>query len=242
MVMAMKIGILICDNVRPELEAEHGNYKQMFRKLLHSIDDTLDLRFYWVNHREFPQDINECDAYITSGSKSSVLDSEQWIDEVEQLVYQIFHAGIPFIGICFGHQMLAKALGGKVAKAQVGWGVGAATTPILAHQAWMTPGQSSVNLLVSHQDQVLSLPPEGKVLAGNDFCPISIMQVGAKALGIQAHPEFCAPYSKALIDVRKDTIPLAVQTKGVTSLKLPTDGLLVTQWMLNFINQAKQTP
>lgn len=242
MVMAMKIGVLICDNVNPALEGEYGSYKDMFQKLLHAVDNQLNLRFYWVNKREFPTDIHECDAYITSGSKSSVLDSEQWINELEQLIRQIYHAHIPFIGICFGHQMLAKALGGMVAKAQVGWGVGAATTPILTPKTWMVPFQTQVNLLVSHQDQVLSLPEDGVVLAGNDFCPISMMQVGSKALGIQAHPEFCAPYSKALIEVRKDAIPLAVQAKGVTSLKLPTDGLLVTQWMLNFINEAKKTP
>lgn len=236
--MTMKIGILICDDVNPKLEPDHGSYKDMFTRLLHAVDETLELRFYWVNHSEFPDDISECDAYITSGSKSGVMDSDQWIQDLESLVRQIHQNHIPFIGICFGHQLLAKALGGQVDRADVGWGVGTAIAKIVAPYPWMHPYQDTVNLLVSHQDQVISMPDDGQVVAGNDFCPVSIMVVGKSSLGIQAHPEFCAPYSKALIEVRKDAIPKSVQDKGFASLKLPTDGLLVTQWMLNFIKHA----
>ncbi|CCN73352.1 putative GMP synthase-Glutamine amidotransferase [Vibrio nigripulchritudo SFn118] len=236
--MAMKIGILICDDVNPALEPEHGNYKEMFSRLLHAVDDSIELAFYWVNHRQFPEDITECDAYITSGSKSGVMDNDSWINDMESLVREIHQAHIPFIGICFGHQMLAKALGGEVSRAEVGWGVGTAVTKVFIPQPWMEPFQQQINLLVSHQDQVISMPDDGQVIAGNDFCPVSIMLVGKTSLGIQAHPEFCAPYSKALIEVRKDSIPKSVQEKGIASLKLPTDGLLVTQWMLNFICES----
>lgn len=234
----MKIGVLICDDVNPTLEPEHGNYKTMFSRLLLAVDHTLELQFYWVNHNEFPETLNECDAYITTGSKSGVMDEAEWIVRMEALVGQIHHAQIPFVGICFGHQMLAKALGGVVAKADMGWGVGAMITNVNQPQAWMTPYQDKFNLLVSHQDQVLRMPERAQALAGNDFCPISMMQVGPTSLGIQAHPEFCSAYSKALIKMRKDTLPEEVQKRGFTSLLLPTDGLLIARWILNFIRTA----
>lgn len=234
----MKIGVLICDDVNPALEPQHGNYKVMFSRLLLAVDKTLDLQFYWVNHNEFPNKLSECDAYMTTGSKSGVMDDDAWIKRMEDLVRQIHQAQIPFVGICFGHQMLAKALGGEVFKAKVGWGVGTVIAKVSKPQAWMKPYQKKFNLLVSHQDQILRLPNDGQIIAGNDFCPVSMMQVGHTSLGIQAHPEFCAAYSKALIEKRKDTIPENVQKRGFTSLKLPTDGLLVARWMLNFIEMG----
>jgi GMP synthase-like glutamine amidotransferase len=234
----MKIGVLICDDVNPALEPEHGNYQMMFSRLLLAVDNTLVLQFYRVNHNEFPETLNECDAYMTTGSKSGVMDEAEWIVRMEVLVRQIHHAQIPFVGICFGHQMLAKALGGAVAKADVGWGVGAVIAKVNQPQTWMMPYQDEFNLLVSHQDQVLRMPERGQVLAGNDFCPISMMQVGPTSLGIQAHPEFCSAYSKALIQMRKDIIPEEVQRRGLTSLQLPTDGLLIASWMLNFIRSV----
>ncbi|MCG9552903.1 GMP synthase [Vibrio sp. Isolate32] len=234
----MKIGVLICDDVSPALELEHGNYKAMFSRLLLAVDKTLELKFYWLNHNEFPDELTECDAYMTTGSKSGIMDDDAWIIRMEDLVRQIHLAQIPFVGICFGHQMLAKALGGEVYRAKVGWGIGTVIAKVYKPQVWMKPYQNKFNLLVSHQDQVLRIPDNAQAIAGNDFCPVSMMQVGQTSLGIQAHPEFCVAYSKALIEKRKDSIPENVQKRGFTSLKLPTDGQLVACWMLNFIRMG----
>lgn len=233
----MKIGVLICDDVNPALEPEFGNYQAMFCRILLQQNPSLQLRFYCAHLGELPQSVDDCEAYVTSGSKFSVMDGEPWIDRLQAFVLAVHQASVPFVGICFGHQLLAKALGGKVEKVGRGWGVGCSQTLVHVNRPWMRPYQSKLNLLVSHQDQVVELPEHGEAIAGNDFCPNSMIQIGATSLGIQAHPEFCVGYSRGLMQVRRDSIGEQRTDQGLQSLKLPTDSLLVTQWIVQFLTR-----
>lgn len=237
----MKLGILQCDDVQASLHADFGNYAAMFEALFPQVDSALELRFYRVIDGTFPEHIDECDAYICSGSKWSVNDDDLWIRELEYFTRQLYDAQKGLVGICFGHQLIAKALGGEVEKSPLGWGVGIAHADVLARQSWMLPKQDDIALVVCHQDQVCQLPAGAEVLLSNDFCPNSMFQVDSHFLGLQGHPEFTSEYSAALMEQRRDIIPADTIKSAMDSLGQQADDKLIAKWILVFLRQTMVT-
>jgi len=236
----MKLGILLCDHVQAGLQAEFGDYIDMFAQTIAQCDSSISIVYFCVVDGEFPNNIDDCDAYMATGSKSSVNDDIPWVNGLERFVWQLFLAEKPFVGICFGHQMIAKALGGKVGYSDKGWGIGVAKTIVHTHKPWMLAKKSQINLVVSHQEQVCQLPPETEVIMGNDFCPYAMIQVGDHFLSLQGHPEFSRAYCYALMHSRKEIIAKKNFNQGLNSLTLPVDGQLVMSWLLNFTRQASK--
>lgn len=235
----MKIGILQCDRVRDSLrEQGFDDYPESFIERFRAVDPALEFTVYRCLDGEMPPSVDDCDAYLCTGSRFSVLDDDAWIRELEAFVVALVEAHIPFVGICFGHQLLAKALGGTVEQASAGWGVGVSENTI-ERQPWMgDDARADVNLIVSHQDQVTRVPEGMTVLGGSDFCPIYFCQVGGHALSIQGHPEFSRAYSRALMDVRRGIIPDEVLDRGAASLDRRVDDELVFRWMVRFFRDG----
>jgi GMP synthase-like glutamine amidotransferase len=234
----MQIGILQCDSVAPDLQPEVGDYPDMFRGLLTRVDPELDFRVYDLCARQAPESLDECDAWLFTGSKWSVNDDEPWIDEAHDLGRALHEARRPVIGICFGHQLMARALGGRVEKAPAGWGVGVHTMRMLERREWMQPWREEVSLLVSHQDQVTELPPGAERLATHDFCPIDMFQIGDHILTFQGHPEFPKAYSKATMERRRERIGEATYEQGMRSLTGETHEVVAAAWIVRFLERA----
>lgn len=237
----MKIGILQCDDVRLSLKDEFGNYPQMFTRLLDaaSLQEVPSFVCYRVMDGQYPQHIDECDGYLTTGSRMGVNDDEVWIHTFEEYIRQLYLAGKKCIGICFGHQMMAKALGGKVAHSSKGWGVGVMSSELRQSMPWMAKRDEALSafaLVMSHQDQVITLPDAARVLAGSDFCPNGMFQIDSHFLGIQGHPEFSKNYSLALMTLRATSIGVERLAQGKWSLNQQTDALWVGQSMINFLS------
>lgn len=237
----MKLGVLLCDHVQLALQTEFGDYIDMFGQAIYQCDSSIVVQFYCVVDGDFPDNIEACDAYMASGSKASVNDDLPWVNALERFVWQLFLAKKPFVGICFGHQMIAKALGGKVAHSEKGWGIGVAKAIVHTDKQWMLSKQSQVKLVVSHQEQVCQLPPETEVIMGNDFCPYGMIKVAEHFLGLQGHPEFSRAYCYALMHSRKDIIAKKNFNQGLSSLTLAVDDQLVMSWLLNFLKQPSIT-
>ncbi|MDZ7788383.1 MAG: GMP synthase [Halofilum sp. (in: g-proteobacteria)] len=182
--------------------------------------------------------MNECDAWLFSGSTWSVYDRESWILRGREFVCALHEARRPTVGVCFGHQLVARALGGEVEKASIGLGVGVHTTRILERRPWMVPPRERLALLVSHQDQVTRLPEEAVLLASHGVCPCDMYQVGEHILGLQPHPEFSKGYSRATMERWRFLIGEEGFRVGVDSLAKPIDADVVGHWILGFLGRA----
>ncbi|MEH6453069.1 MAG: GMP synthase [Psychromonas sp.] len=233
----MKIGILQCDDVLDELQDKHGNYENMFISLLSSIDATIQFTVYRVIDDQYPKTLNECDAYIATGSRYSVNDDVYWVNKLQAFITQLYHAKKKFIGICFGHQMIAKALGGLVELSAKGWGIGIATSVIKHKPDWLQNSSEQLALVVSHKEQVVKLPEKTTIIASSAFCPNSIIQIDKHFIGIQGHPEFSKSYSLDLMQKRRAIIPAERIDTAIESLTLEVDDILVTRSLLRFLRE-----
>ncbi|ASQ46588.1 glutamine amidotransferase-related protein [Legionella clemsonensis] len=235
----MNIGILLCDLVKEPFHETHGQYPQMIATLLHQIDSTLQFSIFDIRQGQLPDSIHTADAYLISGSRHCVHEDLPWIRKLEEFVLCLHQARKKIVGICFGHQLIAKLLGGTVVSAPKGWGIGVSTNKVIQRKSWMVPALDTLNLIVSHQDQVIELPLEAEVLASSDFCPVYMMQINNHLLTIQGHPEFTRAYSQALIEDRKALFGDELANQGLISLQLPVDDIVFAQWMVNFLKGEK---
>ena len=187
----MQIGLLECDHVLPQFRHIGGDYRDMFPARLPEPDCVN----YEVCEGQCPVSVDECDAWLCTGSSHSVYDELDWILQLKDFVKKLHAAQKKIAGVCFGHQMLAEALGGKVEKAEIGWCVGVHSFEVIKCDAWMVPFVPTYNLPMSCRDQVVQLPENSTVLAKSADCPVGMFRVGEHMLGIQAHPEFPLKYA-----------------------------------------------
>ena len=231
----MKLGILRTDAVRPELKPEYGEYPDMFIALLRHSDPNLEYAVYDVELGQYPVDIDEVDAYLITGSKSSVYEDKRWIIELMEFVRELNRRHKKLLGFCFGHQLVAQALGGKTERSAKGWGVGLHTHRFTTVPSWHDQGDVDLNILVSHQDQVVAVPDSARVLAGSEFCENAVCQIGDHILTFQGHPEFVPEYSRELLSIRRERIGEEAYAAGVSSLSGIAQGQRVGSWVLNFL-------
>lgn len=231
----MKIGILKTDAVRPEWVPEFGEYPDMFMALLGRLDPSLEFRVYDVEQGEYPDDIDEVDAYLITGSKSSVYEDKHWIARLMDFVRELDRRRKKLVGICFGHQLVAHALGGRTEKSDKGWGVGLHSHRFRNQPAWHDGGSEAFAVIVSHQDQVVEPAPGTSVLAGSEFCENAVCQVGEHILTFQGHPEFVPGYSRELLEYRREAIGEETYQKGVASLAEAPESERIGRWILRFL-------
>lgn len=214
----------------------HGSTTGTYIHFLNSADAPFSYTPYLVSNGEFPATVDECDAYLITGSARGAYENEPWIATLIQFIRDCHEAGKKMVGICFGHQILAHALGGKTEKSAKGWGVGLIAFDIYENKPWMNGTQSQCALYYSHQDQVVELPPNAKRLGGNDFCENALFAIDDQVMGIQGHPEFTTSIMEEILANPKDKVDEAVQKTAVHSLENgPPDNQLVAHWIVNFL-------
>ena len=225
----MKIGILQTGKSPELLEPKFGDYGNMFERML--IGREFEFRIYDILENNFPTSIIEQDGWIITGSRFGVYEDHDWIPVLESLIRKLHIAKAPLIGVCFGHQIIAQALGGKVEKYRGGWSVGRVeyelhgkTTPLFA---W-------------HQDQVID-PPEGsKTVAFTDFCAHAGLTIGDHIYTIQPHPEFTAEFVEGLAETRaKGIVPDPQRLAAIESIKNPVANADMADQFEAFLKQGQ---
>jgi GMP synthase-like glutamine amidotransferase len=232
------IALLECDHVNADLRHVAGDYGDMFEVLLRTHAPELDLDHVDVVGGEPLPELGAHDGLIITGSRDSVYDDLPWIERLSELIRGAHADAVPVVGICFGHQLIAQALGGRVARAEVGWGVGVHDATVTQRRPWMVPAAETFRLLMSHQDQVLELPAGAEVLATSPHAPIAAFQVDT-LVGFQGHPEFVADYLGALLPTRVERVGAQRVAAALASLRTPTDHATIARWMAEFLVGAR---
>ena len=240
----MKLGILKADSVMPEMLAQLGDYPDMLEALLgraaKQLDIALSFTTYDVEQGQYPARVDECAGYVITGSRKSVYDDEPWVQELGAYLQVLDAARAKLVGICFGHQLIAQCMGGRVAAAEVGWGVGIHQSKIVRRTWFMEAGDEDYSLIVSHRDQVLALPEGAELIASSDFCPMSMFCLGEHILAMQGHPEFNRDYASYLMDYREAILGQETYQAGKASLAGALSHARVARWILRFLQARHQ--
>ncbi|MGN5076078.1 glutamine amidotransferase-related protein [Aeromonas veronii] len=232
----MRLGILDCDRLDPDLADRFGPvYSEMFIRGFAALAPELEFRVWSALDGVLPEDLHECDAWLITGSRHDAYSDIPWIQALRAWIRQAHDADVKLAGVCFGHQVIAQALGGEVVKSTKGWGLGVSVHPMLADEPWMAPARDQIRILASHQDQVALLPPGATRLAGNDFCPNFMFLQGNNIVAIQGHPEFSVEYNRALIERRRGLLPDERYQSSLSSLEGEVDSATMMQWLLQFL-------
>ncbi len=225
-----RIAILETGAPPPALAARHGDYPAMFRDLL---GEGFEFETFDVQAGQWP-DPMAFDAAIITGSTAGVYETEAWIGDLLDWI-RAAKGRTRLVGVCFGHQAMAQALGGRVEKSDRGWGVGLHRYEVASPEPWMSPVAAAVAIPASHQDQVVEKPAAARVILRSDFTPFAGLAWGEDAISMQAHPEFTPAFATELTAGRHDRIDPALVERAVDSLKAPDDRGLVGGWIKAFI-------
>lgn len=242
----MKIGILQTGDVNPLIAGEHPHYDEMFVQLLSPELPEAVFETHALVHGAPTPPADAADAWLITGSKFGVYDAEPWIAPLKALIQEVYAAGRPLIGVCFGHQIMAEALGGRVVKSDKGWGAGLHRYDLLRDEAFLERDAAggTLELHAMHQDQVVATPPEARVFAVSPFCEVAGLAYGPvdrpTAMSVQGHPEFNAAFERDLIGLRRELgLDAAVAEPALASLDPGREeNARVAKWFARFLRAA----
>lgn len=236
----MLIGILETGRPPDELKTAYGSYADMFKRLLGEADSQFEFRVYAVLDEQLPISPLECEAWLVTGSRHGVYENLPWMLKLQDFIRAVWQAEQPMIGICFGHQIIATALGGRVEKSTKGWGIGLQNYTVKQPQAWMGE-QPGFTLNAMHQDQVVELPAKAEVFASSEFCEYAGLVYGGRILTFQGHPEFSTDFEEDLLKLRRGTvIPTLLADQALSGLEHTEvqPEAHSGEWMAKFLKQA----
>lgn len=235
----MRIAIIETGVPPAPLKERHGDYPTMMAQMLAPFAPNLSFFAVKAQDGEPLPPVDAFDGLLITGSPAGVYEDHDWIGPLEKLVRDTAKAGKPQVGICFGHQLMAQAFGGKVEKSDKGWGVGVHKYAVKDRAEWMAPESNRIACAVSHQDQVVEAPKGARVLAGSDFCPLGALSYAeGPAISFQMHPEFAHDYATDLLRFRAERFGKTLVDEGLQTLAGESDRTMMARWIANFFQGA----
>lgn len=231
----MLITIVQTGDVPAPLRSEFGPYAKMFERMFDSTGFDFNYQIVTVDDHSLLPDPSRLEAIVITGSPAGVYEDHAWLPPLRDFIRGAYAAKTPMLGICFGHQIMADALGGDVQKSPKGWGLGRHTYRVLGRPDFMADAPETVSVACSHQDQVLVPPAEAEVILASDFTPnAGLFYKSGNALSFQPHPEFLDDYALALVNLRRGNAPDAVVDGGISSFAQSSDSARISDYIAKF--------
>ncbi|MYD45406.1 MAG: hypothetical protein F4W92_03555 [Gammaproteobacteria bacterium] len=232
------LGIIKADDIDVELRPLFGDTHGMFQRLFDSAgSDQLTLRSYDAREYLYPENLDECDGYLITGSRYCAFSETPWIQRLIEFVRMLDQERKKLIGICFGHQCIALALGGSVVNAPQGWGMGVHEYRLLLTGVLSDVSTSTIRLRCSHEDQVARLPSRATRLLTSEFCENAGMIVENHFVSFQAHPEFGVDFTRHLILNREEDLGPNFEP-AMASLDSEVDSISVARSLVRFLERT----
>jgi len=214
----------------------HGSFPEMFQRMIGAADPSIDFDVISVAAGEPLPDPGALQAILITGSPAGVYDRLDWIAPLEDFVRAAYAGGTPMVGVCFGHQLMAQALGGAVRQSEKGWGIG-------RHVYAIAPGNGVIEgeriaLACSHQDQVIEPPRGATTFMSSDFTPhAGLLYANGAALSVQPHPEFSLDFALLCCELREGKAPDDVVAAAKASLQLPLESTRLGDAITRFLSR-----
>lgn len=233
----MRIAILMANTDESDFAQQHPKDGEKWTALLSGQRPDWDYVVYSVKDGEFPRDLNAYDGFVITGSPASVHDNARWMSDLSALIRQLNDRQIPLFGACFGHQAIAKALGGVVETNPDGWVFGSTEMNVSAPPPWVDP--TPFRLYGAHIEQVTKMPDGAANVMTSEGCPIGGFRMGNHVFTTQNHPEMTQDFIVALIDELEENKPAEVIANARKTLAKPANGPLFAEWIVRFFEHAK---
>ena len=225
----MQIGILQTGQSPDVLKDDMGDYPDMFERLL--AGRGLTFRRYHVENMDFPKDVHDCEGWLITGSRHGAYEDHPFIRPLEDFIRKAYAEKVPVVGICFGHQIIAQAMGGKVEKFARGWSVGPTEYDF---------GGDRVTLNAWHQDQVTEKPAVAERVGTSDFCENAALLYDDRMFSVQAHPEFRDEFVDGLMKTRgKGRVPDELMATATAKLGKPNSSASMADRIADFFKQPR---
>jgi GMP synthase (glutamine-hydrolysing) len=225
----MRIGILKADETPDQLIGVHGRYEDFYIKLLAPYN--FNFTVYPLLQGTFPSSADEANGWLITGSRRSAWEDEPWILRLKEFIREVSATPTPLVGICFGHQVIASALGGKVERSPEGWNVGPA--------AYRRASTGKIqNVLVWHQDQITVCAQGAEVLASSSSCENAILQYGETIRTFQCHPELSPAFMKDLVPLYAEELHPARRSEILNTSEGSLQGLELGEEIAAFFQGA----
>jgi GMP synthase-like glutamine amidotransferase len=232
-----RITIIETGLVGDRYRAQHGSYPDMFARMIRAENAAIDVEIVSVCRGEALPDPAALQSILITGSPAGVYDALDWIAPLEDFVRAAHAKATPMVGVCFGHQLIAQALGGTVCKSDRGWGLG-------RHVYRVAPGNGIVEdqdlaIAAAHQDQVIEPPKDAKTFLSSAFTPhAGLLYANGATLTVQPHPEFDASYPLAICEMLEGRAPAEVIATARASLNEPLDSAKLGGAIARFLTQS----
>ena len=234
----MKLTIIQTGEVPAPLRGRFGPYRKMFETMFDGTGESFSYELVAASDGEPLPEPGKLQGIVLTGSPAGVYDDYPWLDPLRDFIRDAYGKRVPMLGVCFGHQIMADALGGDVRKSEKGWGLGRHSYAVKGRPGFMAAAPDMLAVACSHQDQVITPPDEAEVILASDFTPnAGLAYRNGAALSFQPHPEFSDDYALALAELRRGKAPDEIVETAISSIATPSHSADVAGYIGQFFTR-----